>query len=253
MTENPRLNQQSQSKALLSDQQIIKSWLKNAAPWTAAIDNDEITSRVEVTNLAVIELLLTLCSQKCSKRQSLKLLDLGCGEGWLIRALDKALQKSGDAGVIDMLGTDVVPELIANAEKQGVGRFKTLSYEALSFENLQEKFDVIVCNFSLLGEQSVNRVFAQVQDLLNNEGVFVVQTLHPVSACGDQPYRDGWRSGSWQGFSEDFVDPPPWYFRTLPSWLALFTDNGLTSPEIIEPKRCNNSAPLSVIFVAQKA
>ncbi|WDE01120.1 class I SAM-dependent methyltransferase [Thalassomonas actiniarum] len=239
--------------ASLSDQHIIDSWLKNAKPWTAAIDNQEITSRVEVTNAAVIEVLLKLCSQKRPENRPLKLLDLGCGEGWLMRALDKGRKEAGDAVVIDMLGIDIVPELIANGEKQGVGRFKALSYEALSFENLQEKFDVIVCNFSLLGEQSVNRVFAQLAHLLKGDGAFVVQTLHPVSACGDQPYRDGWRSGSWQGFSEDFVDPPPWYFRTLPSWLALFTDNGLTSPEIIEPKRCNNSAPLSVIFVAEKA
>ncbi|WDE03350.1 class I SAM-dependent methyltransferase [Thalassomonas viridans] len=237
----------------LSDQHIIDSWLKNAKPWTAAIDNDEIASRVEVTNAAVIDVLLKLCTQKSSGSQPLKLLDLGCGEGWLMRALDKARKEAGDVAAIDMLGTDIVPELIANAEKQGVGRFKTLSYEDLSFENLNERFDVIVCNFSLLGEQSVNRVFAQMRHLLSDDGAFVVQTLHPVSACGELPYRDGWRNGSWQGFSGDFVDPPPWYFRTLPGWLALFTDNALTFPDIIEPKKCNNSVPLSVIFVAKKA
>jgi len=237
----------------LSDQQVIDSWLKNAKPWSAAIDNGEIASRVEVTNAAVVEVLLKSCAQKSFANRALKLLDLGCGEGWLMRALDKARKEIGMLAGLDMLGVDIVPELIANGEKQGTGRFKTLSYEALSFENLKEKFDVIVCNFSLLGEQSVNRVFAQVRHLLSDDGTFVVQTLHPVSACGDLPYRDGWRSGSWQGFSDDFVDPPPWYFRTLPSWLALFTDNALTSPEIIEPKRCNNSAPLSVIFVAKKA
>ncbi|WDE13812.1 class I SAM-dependent methyltransferase [Thalassomonas haliotis] len=252
MAEKPRLNQQNQSKTVFSDQQIINSWLKNAAPWTAAIDSEEITSRVEVTNMAVIEVLLKLCSQKRLGDQPLKLLDLGCGEGWLMRALDKALREAGDALAIDMLGTDIVPELIANGEKQGIGRFKTLSYEALSFEQLKETFDVIVCNFSLLGEQSVNRVFAQVAHLLKPDGCFVVQTLHPVTACGEKPYRDGWRSGSWHGFSEDFVDPPPWYFRTMASWLTLFTDNALSPPDIIEPKSCNNSAPLSVIFVAEK-
>jgi hypothetical protein len=46
---------------------------------------------------------------------------------------------------------------------------------------------------------------------------FIIQTLHPLIACGDFSYQDAWREGSWAGFSDDFTDLAPWYFRTLES------------------------------------
>ncbi|MBW4488559.1 MAG: hypothetical protein KME12_12290 [Trichocoleus desertorum ATA4-8-CV12] len=62
-----------------------------------------------------------------------------------------------------------------------------------------------------------------------------MQTIHSVVGCGEQQYQDGWRSGSWDGFSPDFVDPAPWYFRTLESWTRLFVDSGLRLVELREP------------------
>ena len=58
-------------------------------------------------------------------------------------------------------------------------------------------------------------------------GALIIQTLHPVVAVGDLPYVDGWRQGSWAGFSEDFSDPAPWYFRTTESWVRLLRKSGL--------------------------
>lgn len=78
-----------------------------------------------------------------------------------------------------------------------------------------------------------------------------MQTLHPLIAGGDQPYVDGWRSGSWAGFSEDFVRPAPWYFRTLESWIALFTANGWRLEELHEPVHPNTGKPASILFIAR--
>ncbi|MCK4704489.1 MAG: class I SAM-dependent methyltransferase, partial [Gammaproteobacteria bacterium] len=116
----------------LSDQQIIDSWKKNVKPWVAAVREGEIESRLLVTNQAIIDAVL--------ERKPATVLDVGCGEGWLVRELSKA--------GINALGVDVVPELIEVAEKEDGGRFRVLSFEALSVDNLKEKFDVIVCNFS---------------------------------------------------------------------------------------------------------
>lgn len=253
----------------LSDKKIIKSWFKNAKPWIAAIDNNQIASRVEVTNRAILAVIDNQIHQKKQLQQRnsvfepIKVLDIGCGEGWLIRALDNNVHTSAadiaaiDVPAIDVLGIDGVQELIDTAtvktSKSGVGRFKTVSYEQLSFALLQETFDLIVCNFSLLGQQSVTRIFEQLPNLLNENGVFIVQTIHPVAGCGEHDYLDGWRVGSWQGFNEDFIDPPPWYFRTMASWMRLFREVGFNSPEIIEPKSKTNNTPLSVIFVAEYA
>jgi hypothetical protein len=109
---------------------------------------------------------------------------------------------------------------------------------------------VVVCNFSLLGKESVEATFAAIPLLLTAAGSFLVQTLHPVVACGTHPYRDGWREGTWTGFSSEFCDPAPWYFRTLESWVRLFQDSGLRLVELREPGHPATGHPVSVIFVA---
>ena len=114
---------------------------------------------------------------------------------------------------------------------------------------LREKFDAIVCNFSLLGKESVINVFRQAPTLLNDCGSLIVQTLHPVVGCGEGDYQDGWREGSWAGFSDKFCDPAPWYFRTLETWINLFLDNGFDICKILEPLNPKIKIPASIVFI----
>ena len=131
------------------------------------------------------------------------------------------------------------------------GRFQVLSYEELPQYKLLGKFDAVVSNFALLGKESVAGVFRAVPSFLNEEGYFFVQTVHPVIASGDQPYEDGWPSGSWAGFSSEFSDPAPWYFRTLESWVKLFEDADLRIREMREPNIQTYNKPAFVLFIAQ--
>jgi len=71
-----------------------------------------------------------------------------------------------------------------------------------------------------------------------------------VLACADQPYQDGWRQGSWAGFSPAFRDPAPWCFRTMSSWLGLFQRHALTVQELLEPMDPGSGQPASLIFRA---
>jgi 2-polyprenyl-3-methyl-5-hydroxy-6-metoxy-1,4-benzoquinol methylase len=219
----------------LSDAKIVDSWHKNAAPWAAAIRDEQIESRKLITNNAIIEAV--------ASRAPKTALDIGCGEGWLAHRL-------AEQGV-DVLGTDVVPELIAQAKAAGKGRFQVASYEEMAEGKITGTFDVAVCNFALLGKESVDGLFSVVPRLLNPAGAFIVQTIHPVIGCGEQPYVDGWRQGSWAGFSADFTDPAPWYFRTIETWVKLFTDNGLTVKEIREPVNPKTQKAASIIFVGE--
>jgi 2-polyprenyl-3-methyl-5-hydroxy-6-metoxy-1,4-benzoquinol methylase len=221
----------------LNDELIIRSWQKNTSPWIAAIRDAEIVSRIEVTNKAVIDTI------KSSRPTSL--LDVGCGEGWLIREL-------ADSN-INALGIDAIAEFIKFSAQAGKGRFRQLAYEDVSYQALNEKFDVIVCNFSLLGYESVEHLFSQVPALLNDGGFFIVQTLHPKVVADTGPYEDGWREGSWDGFSAQFVDPAPWYFRTLESWQSLFSKSGFDRLEFIEPLNPETNLPASIIFVARQS
>lgn len=225
----------------LNDKKIIASWNKNAAPWIKAIENNDIESRRLVTNRAIVEAVSSLFHQK--KNYDVELLDLGCGEGWLVREFCNR--------EFSVTGIDVSSELIATAKQLGAGHYRVLPYEELSQHSFSHQFDIVVCNFSLLGKESVEHIFNVVPLLLKQGGYFVVQTLHPVASCGSQDYVDGWRKGSWDGFSKDFTDPAPWYFRTLESWKDLFVSNDLNIRSIQEPLHPNTNKPASLLLVGQ--
>ena len=222
----------------LSDAKIIESWHTNATPWTDAVREQRIESRKLVTDRAVVDAVMS--------RQPASVLDIGCGEGWLVRAL-------AARGVHTVVGVDVVPALIDRARAAGGGEFRIASYEGIARGELDLTVDVAVANFALIGNEAVDALIATVPTLLPPGGALVIQTLHPVIACGDQPYIDGWRSGSWAGFSDDFSDPAPWYFRTLATWVRLLASSGLRLSDLREPLHPTTGMPASVIFVAEIA
>jgi hypothetical protein len=80
------------------------------------------------------------------------LLDIGCGEGWLIRAL--ALH------VPSGLGVDAVPGLIEQAQAAGAGGFRVASYGALAQGVLNDPVDLAVSYVSLFGQSSVEQLLA---------------------------------------------------------------------------------------------
>lgn len=56
-------------------EQLSLSWQANADAWTAAVREQRIESRRQVTDAAILAL------------APLRILDLGCGEGWLRRTV----------------------------------------------------------------------------------------------------------------------------------------------------------------------
>lgn len=224
-----------------SDARIVQSWLSNASSWTDAVREGRIESRVLVTNRAVLDAVLA--------RSPASVLDVGCGEGWLARALTSEGKAKGQQ--LRVTGVDVVPELVDQAARGGGGEFRVASYKAIAAGALDLTVDVAVANFSLIGRESVDALVSSAPRLLNPRGALVVQTLHPVVTCGDLPYQDGWRPGSWAGCGTNFTDPAPWYFRTLESWLKLFAESGFRLVELREPVHPASGKPASVLFVAE--
>jgi 2-polyprenyl-3-methyl-5-hydroxy-6-metoxy-1,4-benzoquinol methylase len=225
------------------EQAIIRSWYSNAAPWSHAIRTASIASRKLVTNQAIIDAVASIAPAR--------VLDLGCGEGWLARSL------AGHG--IRVTGIDVVPELIAQATSGSAVAGSPASPEFLvqDYASIASRqwvggiFDAAVCNFSLLGAESVESLIGALPFYLGRSGRLIIQTLHPVAACGDQPYEDGWRAGSWLGFSSDFRDPAPWYFRTIESWQAMLRRCGFEIFECREPTAPGAVTPASIIWIGR--
>ncbi|MFN3792666.1 methyltransferase domain-containing protein [Massilia sp.] len=218
-----------------TDASIIDSWSRNTDPWTAAVRGGEIASRVLVTNAAIVDTVRAYAPASA--------VDLGCGEGWLVRALPE----------VAMIGVDASAGLVEQARKAGGGEFRQLSYEVIAAGGLPLAVDAAICNFSLIGDEAVRGLLRAAPSYLRSGGHFIVQTVHPLMACGDAPYADGWRDGSWDGFSSSFTDPAPWYFRTVSSWLALFEEHGLRVVEMREPLHPQTAKPVSLILVGRLA
>jgi len=190
-----------------------------------------------VTDQAIIETISLIPAKK--------VLDIGCGEGWLVRKLS--------ALGISTTGIDAIEELVSKAKELGEGSFKVLEYEKISASTIDGTYDIAVCNFSLLGKESVEHIFNTIPSLLNDGGYLIIQTLHPNISCGELPYIDGWREGSWTGFSSEFSDPAPWYFRTIESWIKLYRINGFTLNEVKESVNPKTGKATSLILVGSVA
>jgi 2-polyprenyl-3-methyl-5-hydroxy-6-metoxy-1,4-benzoquinol methylase len=205
---------------------MIQSWRTNSEAWTKAVRAGQIESRRLATDEAILA--------EISRLQPKSLLDVGCGEGWLCRAVA--------AGAIEAVGIDGSPELIDRAKALG-GEFYVSRYEAMP--NLGREFDAIVCNFSLL-EDKLDQAIEQIKMRLSPQGSLSIQTVHPDAIVDNE--IDGWRVEDFAGFGSDFTAPMPWYFRRQETWIDLLARNGFKVETILEPVHPVTTKPLSLLL-----
>lgn len=243
-----------------AEQELRASWESNAAAWTAAVREGTIASRRLATDDAILHAIAQL--------EPRRVLDLGCGEGWLTRTLaDRGIEVFGvdaSAALIDAAtratvqaaidspnrtaaapSTETAAEVAARARPP---RYLHADYAALDRSVTAGPFDLVVANFALLGE-ALGPSLAAVVGLLEPGGSMLIQTLHPWTA--GPPYRDGWRREDFQAFSPGPSSPwtpMPWYFRTLSSWSACLHDAGLSIVAITEPAHPQTAQPLSLLL-----
>jgi 2-polyprenyl-3-methyl-5-hydroxy-6-metoxy-1,4-benzoquinol methylase len=216
--------------------QIERSWETNAAAWTEAVRDGRIASRRLATDQAVEDAVLALAPRRA--------LDLGCGEGWLTRALA--------AAGVEVVGVDASAPLVEAARQAGGGEFHVCSYAELAGASARfgDPFDVVVANFALLGDP-LGDALRGARALLKPGGALVIQTVHPWTARGDEPYRDGWRTERFAAFGSGFTEPMPWFYRTLESWLQVLRQAGLRVDAVREPIHPETGEPASLILIAR--
>ena len=216
------------------EQNIIQSWHANADKWIRLIDSNGIESRKLVTNKAILDAIL-------SKKPS-SVLDIGCGEGWLVKELH-------DHGIA-VGGMDVIPGLIKKAKEKVAGEFHVASYEDVASNNItfSNPFDAIVINFALLGKESTENLLSSLPRYLPEKGKLFIQTLHPYDRKQLNDYSTGWKQGSWDGLGDHFTDAYAWYFRTLEDWLLLLDRSGFSKVLMTETIHPHTGQLVSIIF-----
>lgn len=222
--------------SLRRDQESLASWDTNAESWTAAVRGGAIPSRLAGTDAAILGVVERLAPRR--------VLDLGCGEGWIARRLPHRVQ--------DYLGVDACSMLVDNArevsDSDARAKFERIDYTTLTIDHAVAKgpWDVIVCNFSLLGDP-LAPLLGALRTRLGAEGRLVIQTTHPCFLDGND-YQSGWREEDFTAFDAEFPAKLPWYFRTLADWAEELASAGLSVASLAEPLHPDTQRPLSLLF-----
>lgn len=213
---------------------ILQSWIANSSQWIQTVQRGEIASRALATNEAILDAVVA--------QQPASALDVGCGEGWLCRAMTSSS--------IQTWGVDGPPGLIDEARSHGKDTFFVQDYSDIIRQGLSisAKFDVIVFNFSLFGKTSSADLIAELKKSLAERGTFVIQTLHPASPSIIDAGVSGWRQESWDGMQRPYSDPYQWYYRNLDDWHSLFQERGLRVDQTRDVYHPQTRAPVSIIF-----
>ncbi|MES3034254.1 MAG: class I SAM-dependent methyltransferase [Gemmatimonadota bacterium] len=219
-------------------ERIERSWTDNAEAWTQVVRDGLIPSRQAGTDAAIVA--------ACLSHGTGPVLDVGCGEGWLVRELS--------VRGVTATGIDVSAALITRARELGGGDFSVATYAQLETDPLIAvgPWQVIACNFALLGDP-LHALLAALRARLAPGGRVLVQTVHSWTARGDAPYRSEWRTEAFDAFAVAFPTPMPWYYRTLASWHEQFAMAGLRVVSLDEPLHPATGQPLSLLFHCEAA
>lgn len=217
------------------ERKLKDSWNANAAAWTDVVRSGGIESRALITDQAVFEAVADLRPES--------VLDVGCGEGWLASRLDSA--------DVRVTGFDASEALVIGARERSAGSFHVLDYDSFARDPYQlgSGFDVVVCNFSLLGART-HPLLKAMADVLAPRGKLVIQTVHPFTVVGEERYEDGWREEDFASMSAAFEVSMPWYFRTVGSWVRALNEAGFRVADCLEPVHPDTGRPLSLIWIA---
>ncbi|MEM1126973.1 MAG: methyltransferase domain-containing protein [Bacteroidota bacterium] len=214
---------------------LVQSWTHNAQGWTQAVRSGSIQSRVAVTDQAMVDALVQVTPRR--------VLDLGCGEGWLARRIA--------ATGAEVTGVDASAPLIQAATAAGGATFLQGRYDDLVEQPslAAGPYEAIACNFALLHED-LGPLLRALRTRLVPAGHLVIQTLHPASQPG--PYQDGWREETFEAFPSTEAAPPwapmPWYFRTIRSWLQALRAASFQLVDLQEPLHPDTARPASLLI-----
>lgn len=225
-----------------TNEEARQAWDAGAESWDNFVESGADYYRTEVHGPGLLEV--------CGDVAGLRVLDVGCGQGWFSRQLARRGAR--------VTGVDVSAELIRLARRHEVDEQLNIEYVLDDAANIHSRwesssFDLVTACMSLHDMANPEGTIQSVSQILTVGGRFVFSVSHPATETRyrewerdtagnklslriDRYFESGTGSLHWDlpGRSEGW-DTPRWYL-TLSEWAAAIGAASLVIAGIHEPR-----------------
>ena len=155
---------------------------------------------------------------KLSMKEKFRFLDIGCGNGWVVRKM------SQKPSCVKAIGIDKSKMMIKNAKSKTHSEKESYFVTELETWNTKEKFDIIFSMESLYYSVPMESALEKIFKLLKKGGIFY---------CGTDFYSDNHLTTRWV---KDMNVPMD--LRSEKEWKKMFRDVGFItrSKHVTDPK-----------------
>ncbi|MGG2016331.1 class I SAM-dependent methyltransferase [Bacillus sp. S10(2024)] len=220
----------------MTTDEAIKRWNKHADYFTAGYDEHGGIHREVLLNPAIFSLIEDVKGKK--------LLDAGCGEGYLSRILAK---QGATVTAVDYA------EKMIEIAKQRTKSDEAIEYKQGNCEKLDfltdAQYDLIVSNMVIQDLENYEAALSEMYRLLKKDGTFIFSILHPCFVTPnsgwigrEQVDQQYWKVQRYfyegvydQRFPIHSDEKVVFYHRTLTSYFKAIHQVGFTLVDVIEP------------------
>jgi len=201
-----------------------KEWEKNADFWIKIIRKGLDPYRLKITNKAILELL--------KGGKNLRVLDAGCGEGYLSRFLAKLGHK--------VWAIDFCPELIKAAEKLEKKKLLEIKYLLEDFRETHfpnSFFDVVLSHQTINEVENPKKALKEFHRILKKRGRLILLFLHPCFEVDPKFYFHKLKIKKPYYLVSRIKSPSSYFYLHLPlsEWTELLNKAGFLIKRVSEP------------------
>lgn len=214
----------------------VASYTTNADFWVKIIREDLDPYRTALTNTAVLD--------AAGEVEGLTVLDGGCAEGYMARALARRGAKA--------VGLDSCPPLIAAAREAAESAGLAIDYQVADLAQTpfnDDTFDLVVLNHVVQDMEDPEPVFAELARITKPRGRLAIMMLHPCFYSSARAERETGLGHpipatyfSARSMQQPFevagiMSPAPVtvWLRPLEAYTSLLFDNGFVITGLSEP------------------
>lgn len=220
---------------MAGDSPIFDGYRRNARFWIRIIREGRDRYQVELTDPALLDMI-----GSCASR---RILDAGCGEGYLTRELLRR-------GAAHVHAVDTCRELVDAAERHPEAGGDRATYHHADVADLpipDASVDLVVANRLPHGVAAPERRFREFSRVLTDLGRLVILGMHPCfyasrtdRARGVGPSVDSYfrvRTVEQHFTVDGLVSPAPSFqqFHSLEAYITMLTDAGFVVSALREP------------------